>query len=242
MVFLGLVNYAANRFKPQLATLTAPLRELLKKDTEYKWTNDHEVAFQKLKTCLLDVIKLSFFNKSDRTMLYADAGPVAWGAVLVQVKENGKSMVVSCASQGFNEVEKKYSQTEKEAAALVKAVRKFEFFLRGKDFDLVTDHKALEFMFQPTAKTSARVSRWLMTIQDFRFSVKYKPGSEQIADAFSRICANPEVMNYEDDSDEYVLNMVINQEIPAVTIKELSEASSVDHEFKLVREALNSDE
>lgn len=49
-------------------------------------------------------------------------------------------------------------------------------------------------------------------------------------------------MNYEDDSDEYVLNMVINQEIPAVTIKELSEASSVDHEFKLVREALNSDE
>ena len=43
---LGMVTYLT-RFAPNLATLTAPLRNLLKKDVEFVLNESHDEAFQK---------------------------------------------------------------------------------------------------------------------------------------------------------------------------------------------------
>lgn len=44
---LGMMTYLA-RFAPNLSEVTAPLRQLLKQDTEFKWNNTHESAFQQM--------------------------------------------------------------------------------------------------------------------------------------------------------------------------------------------------
>lgn len=75
---------------------------------------------------------------------------MALGAVLVQFDSNGDPKIISLASKSLADVEKWYSQTEKERLALVWAVEKFYYYLGGLDFELVTDHKPLEAIFRPT--------------------------------------------------------------------------------------------
>ena len=49
--FLGMANYS-RVYIPDFATLTAPLRELTKKDVRYEWTQIHQNAFEKLKNTM----------------------------------------------------------------------------------------------------------------------------------------------------------------------------------------------
>ena len=49
--FLGLLNYY-HKFLPDLATLLAPLHQLLRKDTKWMWTERQEEAFKKAKSLL----------------------------------------------------------------------------------------------------------------------------------------------------------------------------------------------
>ena len=46
--FLGMVTYLA-KFIPNLSELTAPLRELIAKETVWHWDSRQQQAFQKLK-------------------------------------------------------------------------------------------------------------------------------------------------------------------------------------------------
>ena len=43
--------------------------------------------------------------------------------------------------------EKKYSQLEKEALAIVLGVRKYHQYFYGRNFELLTDHKPLMYIF-----------------------------------------------------------------------------------------------
>ena len=75
--------------------------------------------------------------------MIADASPVRLGAVLGQEKK-GLGRAVCNASRSLSSVERRYSQTEKEALALVWACERFNLYLYGlQTFDLVTDHEAL---------------------------------------------------------------------------------------------------
>ena len=45
---LGMANYCG-RCIPDLSTTTQPMRDLMKQDTEWKWTTEHQVALDTLK-------------------------------------------------------------------------------------------------------------------------------------------------------------------------------------------------
>ena len=74
---------------------------------------------------------------------------------------------------------------EKEALAIKWALDKLWYYLLGREFTLVTDHAPLKWM--ATAKdTNARVTRWFLALQDYRFKVDHQPGREHAnADALS---------------------------------------------------------
>ncbi|XP_064638332.1 uncharacterized protein K02A2.6-like [Lineus longissimus] len=66
------------------------------------------------------------------TKVMADAGPVGLGAILIK-EQHGIHRVVSYASRSLTPVERRYSQTEKEALGLVWACEKFHPLIRKED-------------------------------------------------------------------------------------------------------------
>ena len=64
--------------------------------------------------------------------------------------------------------ERNYSTVEKEALAIKWPMDKLRYYLLGREFTLVTDHAPLKWM--ATAKdTNARVTRWFLALQNYRF-------------------------------------------------------------------------
>lgn len=91
---------------------------------------------------------LACFDPEREIQLVADASPVVLGAVLLQLDNQQHPRVISFASGSLSDVERRYSQTEKESLALVWGVERFYVYVTGLDFELVIDHKSLEAVFK----------------------------------------------------------------------------------------------
>ena len=112
---LGMANYSA-RYIDNFATITAPLRDLTKKNTKFEWNEIHQQAFDKLTTALSSAQCMAYFDTQKDTYITVDASPVGISAILSQ-KTTGQDndKVISCVSRALTQVERRYSQTEKEA-------------------------------------------------------------------------------------------------------------------------------
>ncbi|CAI5480477.1 unnamed protein product [Closterium sp. Yama58-4] len=81
--FLGFANYY-NRFVPQYAKIAAPLTDLLKKDTPFKWDTPHQQAMEQLQTALTTAPVLIQPDPDKDYVVEADASDQAVEAVLMQ--------------------------------------------------------------------------------------------------------------------------------------------------------------
>ena len=75
----------------------------------------------------------------------SDASDFALAAVLSQ---DGRP--VAFMSRTLSACEKRYSAVEKEATAIIEAVRIWLHFLEGRHFTIVTDQESVSFMFSQT--------------------------------------------------------------------------------------------
>ena len=101
---------------------------------------------------------MAYFKNDRKTKIVADASPVGLGAVLTQLQD-GFWRVISYASRSLRNVESRYSQTKKEALAITWACERFNLYVFGKEFELETDHRPLQYIFSRKSKSSARVER-----------------------------------------------------------------------------------
>ena len=237
--FLGLVNFSA-RFIPNLATVAEPLRQLTKKNVPFKFGEAERSSFNKLKELLAKCGTLAYYDPDAPTQVITDASPVGLGAVLVQ-KQNDEWVAVSYASRSLTDCEQRYSQTEKEALGVVWGCEKFHQYIYGmKEFDLVTDHKALEQIYGPRSRPCARIERWVLRLQPYRYRVVYKPGKFNIADSLSRLTSKSEPHKH--GADEYVHFVVTNAVPQALAVSEIEAESEKDGEIAALRECLTTGE
>ena len=230
--FLGLVNFLG-RFIPNLSTVTAPLRELTRSSAEWRWEAPQRNAFHTLKERLSQKTTLAYFQQSAETQLVVDASPVGLGAVLLQRQADGMLQPVEYASRSLTDVEQRYSQTEREALAVVWGCERFCMYLYGIDFMLVTDHKPLEIMFSPSSKPPARVERWVLRLQPYRYTVRHVPGPRNIADCLSRL--TQERPDGEQDCSEDYIRLVSSHAIPEALKKtQIQEETKRDVELLAV--------
>ena len=76
--FLSMVTYLSP-FIRGLSTLTAPLRELLKKDADFTWNASYETAFERVKQAIISNTTLRYFNLSLPVTIQVDASQVGLG-------------------------------------------------------------------------------------------------------------------------------------------------------------------
>lgn len=185
--FLGLAQYFA-RFIKDFASLSAPIRQLTYKDAKWVWGLQQQQVFESLRARMVarpDVMK--YFDPQFKTELVADASPVGLGAILTQVSVNQDRNVIAYASRSLTDCESRYSQTEREGLATVWGVEHFHLYLHGSTFQIITDHKPLETIFnKSTCKATARLERLQLRLQPYKFKVVYRPGAGNPADYMSR--------------------------------------------------------
>ena len=165
--FLGLLNYYC-KFLPNLSSTLHPLCCLLQKSSSWSRGPREEEAFLKAKDLLSPPRVLAHFDPSRRLVLSCDASPFGLGAVLSHVMEDVAERPISYASCSLTDAEKRYSQLDKEALAVIFCVIKFQQNLYGRPFTIYTDHKPLTYLFSPTKSLSqmsfACLQRWALTL------------------------------------------------------------------------------
>lgn len=226
--FLGLVNFY-HSFVQNLSDILAPLNQLLKKDTTWKWTEKQDKAFQKAKTLLQGEPVLMHYNPKLKIILTCDASPYGIGGVLSHMTEEGEKPI-AYTSRTLTQAEKNYAHLEREALALVFSVQKFHKYLYGRDFVLRSDHKPLLGLLKEdraiSATASARIQRWALTLANYRYTLEYCPGSRiPHADTLSR-CPMKESVKEEDYLD-VVLSISILDATP-VTAAKIAQATHND--------------
>ena len=125
---------------------------------------EQQDVFQALKVNLMSAQTLGRYNPKARTDVIADASPVGFGAVLVQI-QMGEPRITAFASRSLTDVERRYSYIEKEALGLVWACERFHAYLFCIEFELVTEHKPLEVIYSQRSKPCARIERWVRRFQ-----------------------------------------------------------------------------
>jgi len=190
-VFMGMLNFY-HKFLPLMSTDTAPLFRLVRKDQAWRWTAVEETAFTQLKQMLVSDAALASHSLEIPERLTCDASPVGAAAILSHVYEDGDERPIAFASKSFTDAERNYAQIELEAAAVVFGLRKFEKYLYGREFELITDDSALATIFAPTYPKSAlalgRIPRWALVLMPYRHKIIHRSGSKiPHADCLSRL-------------------------------------------------------
>lgn len=228
---LGMATYCA-RFIKDFASISAPLRELTKKGTPWQWRPEHDTALQALKDSLTSETVMSYFDPDKQSELVVDASPVGLGAILYQLGKEGERHTIAYASRALSDVERRYSQTEREALAIIWSCEHFHLYLYGHSFTLVTDHKALEIIWNnPRSKPPARIERWGLRLQPYNFRVVYRKGTENPADYMSRHpvqTENGQHTRATKVAEEYVNFLAQHATPKAMTLNEIKEATLKD--------------
>ena len=162
------------------------------------------------------------------------------GPTEVITSQDGVRRAISYASRMLSSVERRYSQTEREALAIVWSCERLRQYLIGRKFTLVTDHQPLRAIYSPSSRPSARIERWVLRLQEFDFDIRYVPGKQNIADALSRLPVPEEAAA---PSVESSVRTVPAAAVPvALSAWEVERASKTDPELELVRSCLLSDD
>ena len=232
--FLGMTNWCS-RFIKNHADLSEPLRRLMVKEEKFKWSKTCEQAFNKMKESLAKVEKLAHFDQHLKTTLIVDASPTGLGGILAQTDQRGKRRVVAYASKALNPTQQRYSQTEREALAIIWGCEHFRMYLLGAHFTVITDHKPLISIFnKPTSSLSARMERWMLRKQPYDFTVTYQPGADNAADYLSRHPEQGGPCKQAEVADEYV-RYVSCQSVPkSLSPEEIAAETTKDKDLQEV--------
>ena len=116
--FLGMITFSL-RFIPNLALVTFPLRQLLKKGVSFNWDPACEDSFRRLKTMVQESGLLAHPNFDQPFTLQTDTSNHGLGAVLLQADCHGQEKAIAFISCTLTSAKRNYSTTEKEVHAIV---------------------------------------------------------------------------------------------------------------------------
>ncbi len=190
--FTGMLNFY-HRFLPNIAHTLLPLTEATKgKSKDITWTSEQQSSFDKAKSMLASAVMLHHPHPQAETRLAVDASDYAIGAELAQY-QGGRWIPIAFFSRKLSGAQQRYSTFDRELQAIFSAVKHFRYYLEGRPFHILTDHKPLTYAFSSTTDRSPRQENHLSFISQFSTDIRHISGADNIVpDTLSRApCENP---------------------------------------------------
>ena len=183
--FLGHATFY-RRFVEGFSRTAAPMTDLLKKDKNFDWNQEHQESFQGIKQALTTTPVLVIADPRPEWPIHikTDASGFEIAAGLFQDQGRGLQPI-AFESKKLNSVERNYAAHEREALAIVHALKTWRCYVEGRKVFVTTDHEALKYlMIQP--HLSRRQARWVEFLQQYDITIEYKPRKINPMDALSR--------------------------------------------------------
>lgn len=177
--FLGMAGYY-RRFIKGYGVICRPLHDLLKKDG-FKWGDTQQEAFELLKEKMCNSPVLALPDFSQPFVIETDACGIGIGAVLMQ-----KGRPLAYFSKALGPKAAAQSVYEKEAIAILEALKKWRHYILGGSLIIKTDQQSLKFMMSQRLVEGIQ-HKLLLKLMEFDYVIEYKSGKENlVADALSR--------------------------------------------------------
>ena len=185
--FIGFANFYRD-FIENFGDIAAPLLELTKKNTPFRWGTKEQAAFDRLKTLFITAPVLALWDNELDTVVEADCSGYAMGACLSQIDRQGRLRPVAYFSKKLSPAECNYEIHDKELLAIVRAMEEWRGELTGlvNRFTVLSDHKNLQH-FMTARKLTERQVRWSQVLSQFNFQLRFRAGKKSLRpDALSR--------------------------------------------------------
>jgi len=119
--FLGFANFY-RRFIQDYSQITTPLTCLTRKEVDWEWGDEQQMAFEILKTAMVTEPILQHFDLERPVTIETDASDYAIGAICSQPNDNGILHPVAYYSQKLKDPEHNYDIHDKELLVIVDAL------------------------------------------------------------------------------------------------------------------------
>ena len=185
--FCGMVNFLLS-FLPNLHRLLIPIYDLQKKAKKFKWTEEAERAFNNIKKLLINPPVLKAPTPDGLFHLESDTSREGVGGTLLQ-KQGDEWVVIGYHSKRLPKSAKNFGVTELELTGLLVNIHGFMQLLHNRYFEVLVDHKAIEYMIKSkTESPMTRLKTLLLKLSEYTIDLKYQKGSEiHTSDVLSRL-------------------------------------------------------
>ncbi|CAA0814729.1 Unknown protein, partial [Striga hermonthica] len=159
-----------SRFIARAAEKSFPFFKLLKKKSTFSWSDEAQMAFEKLKEFLGELPLLTKPESGDELVLYISVGSVSLSSVLLR-EEGGVQQSIYYTSRILQGAETRYSEIEKAALTLVITATKLRPYFLNHVVVVRTNFQLGETLGRPTV--SGRLVKWAVELSEY--SIKYEP-------------------------------------------------------------------
>ena len=167
--YLGTINFLA-KYVYGMQQILQPFYTLLHKETDFKWTKEHQQIFEQMKKTITHNLELTMPDTTQPFYIITDASNTGIGAALLQQHPTEKKMkLISANSRLFTPIEMRLSTLIRECSAIIFALTEYEFLLTGSKHPIVlfTDHKPIIYLFTQKNKPNHRVYRFQLILMKF---------------------------------------------------------------------------
>ena len=229
--FLGMLNYYSKLIK-DFSSKMYPLYHLLRNKTEWLWNKECEIAILWAKEVLSSEQVLVHYDPQKPLILSVDASPYGIGAVLSHLMEDGTEWPEDFASRTLSSAEKNYAQIEKEELVVIFGIKRFQLYLYGRKFTLVTDHQPLTRIFGPKSSVpllaAACLQRWAVLLSGYNFDITFMNcAGNANTDFFSRFPEQSLTDDEDLDPGGHYMFATVTDELP-VTAAKIAEGTKKD--------------
>lgn len=178
--FLGGIGYFIECL-PDIGAALATLQDLTRltktgKDESVIWSEEARRAFKTIKDALGEVNRIYMPDWQKDFHLVVDAGPNHTSTMLVQINDHGNWVPLGFFNKKLTDREKKLSQVEREALAIVYGLRQTSYYVAHAKTFIHSDNKPF-VLLKKYSGVNTKLARWKLWLDSFDHELVWNSAS-----------------------------------------------------------------